>query len=161
VELGRPKLRSVDSKCAGRAIEPRKVLNAGAAVFLLCGGRAQAPQWPGVLRPAGVEEQGAFRLRFIQEPGKPKRFHDSRPAGDTGTTSPASRSGARFQSGVRKQNAQHGIASVKATKHSGRNVWDSEPPIVPVKLGNQPEGTQRREGEAGTRNRKRERWERR
>ena len=54
---GRPSLRSVDSQCQGRVIEPRKLL-VGALVLVRRGGRADTSQWPGVSGPAGVGEQG-------------------------------------------------------------------------------------------------------
>jgi len=41
---------------------------------------------------------------------------------------------------------------VKATKRAGTDMRKSERPIVPVKPGNQPNGTRWREGGAGTRN---------
>jgi hypothetical protein len=50
-------LRSVDSECLGRAIEPRKII-ARAVVLVSHGGRADTALWPGVPGPAGVEEQG-------------------------------------------------------------------------------------------------------
>jgi hypothetical protein len=59
-------------------------------------------------------------LRFIQEPGRPERFHDSRPDGDTGITSPATERGARPRLGRRKKNAQHGTAKRRKRSAAGR-----------------------------------------
>ena len=39
--------------------------------------------------PAGVEEQGAFGRGFIQEPGRPRRFHSEDRLGSTGIKTPA------------------------------------------------------------------------
>ncbi len=49
-------LRSVDSKCLGRAIEPRKII-AGAVVLVSHGGRASTPLWQACLVPPGSENR--------------------------------------------------------------------------------------------------------
>jgi hypothetical protein len=50
--------RSVNSASQGRAIEPRKLVIRGSLRCGHSGGHADMPQGPGVLGPAGVEEQG-------------------------------------------------------------------------------------------------------
>ena len=50
-------LRSVDSECPGRVIEPRN-WSRGSLRLGSSGGRVAAPQRPGADDPAGVEEQG-------------------------------------------------------------------------------------------------------
>jgi hypothetical protein len=59
-------------------------LFAGAAMVDPGGGRARIPRWLGVTSPAGVLEQGAFGKGFIQEPGRPRRFHSDNRLGSTG-----------------------------------------------------------------------------
>ena len=51
-----------------------------------------------------------------------------------------------------EQERDDGNRSVKATKRDGMDDWKSELVVVPRMLGNQLNGTQRREGRAGTRN---------
>jgi len=77
---GRPPLRSVDSESQCRAIEPRNLLLAGATVVDTSGGRAEAPQWPGVLRSYRGPRTGRRDMRVAREPERPCRFHrDCRP----------------------------------------------------------------------------------
>ena len=53
---GRPSLRSVDSECQGRAIEPRKLL-VGALVVDDAGAAPAAPQWSWRAVPPGSESR--------------------------------------------------------------------------------------------------------
>ena len=71
---GRPPLRSVDSESQCRAIEPRNLLLAGATVVDTSGGRAEAPQWPGVLRSYRGPRTGRRDTRVAREPERPCRF---------------------------------------------------------------------------------------
>ena len=116
---GQPALRSVDSKLMSRVIEPRKALTAGAAAFRIVSAVSGRRNRLGVSGPAGVKEQGAAALGFIQEPGRPRRFHDPIPDGDTGLTSPGSERGARSRFGERKQNARHGTAKRRKRSAAG------------------------------------------
>ena len=71
---GRPPLRSVDSESQCRAIEPRNLLLAGATVVDTSGGRAEAPQWPGVLRSYRGPRTGRRDTRVAREPERPCRL---------------------------------------------------------------------------------------
>ena len=71
---GRPPLRSVDSESQCRATEPRNLLLAGATVVVTSGGRAEAPQWPGVLRSYRGPRTGRRDTRVAREPERPCRF---------------------------------------------------------------------------------------
>ena len=51
-----------------------------------------------------------------------------------------------------EQERDDGNQRVKATKRGGTDDWKSELVVVPMKPGNQLNGTRRREGRAGTRN---------
>src|SRR5438067_11128051 len=50
--------RSVNSESPSRAIEPRKLVIRGSLRRGHSGGHADTSQWPDMLGPAGVEEQG-------------------------------------------------------------------------------------------------------
>jgi len=67
-------LRSVDSESQCRAIEPRNLLLAGATVVDTSGGRAEAPQWPGVLRSYRGPRTGRRDTRVAREPERPCRL---------------------------------------------------------------------------------------
>ena len=55
-------LRSVDSECEGRVIEPRKKLFVGAVVLQGGGGSIGTPKWPGVsARPGSKSRADAHR----------------------------------------------------------------------------------------------------
>jgi hypothetical protein len=59
--------------------------------------------------------------------------------------------------GDTKTGAQTRYRQAKATKHGGKERGKSEPPIVPMKVGNSTKRTQWREGAAEAENRTRER----
>ena len=126
---GRPWLRSVDSECAGRVIEPRKDFVAEAdAVDIAEGNTGALSRMASDLAPrhAGVVEQGTY-TGVRQEPGMSSCLLETR------------------------------YRRAKETKRGGMGVWKSEPFIVPVKPRNQLEGTRWREGAAESWNRWRER----
>ena len=54
--------------------------------------------------------------------------------------------------------AQERYRRASPNEHGGTDIRKSESPIVPTKAGNQLEGTRWRKGEAGSRNRRTERW---
>jgi hypothetical protein len=71
VVTGQPALRSVDSECAGRVIEPRNDRFARADSFKTLEGRMISPQWLGDIHLAGVGEQGMYTLGFPRNLGGP------------------------------------------------------------------------------------------
>jgi len=74
VAAGRPVLRSVDSECAGRVIEPRNQY-CGGGRRLGSGGRQHrrtVPVWCG--RPRRGHRAGHARMGTPQEPGRPGRL---------------------------------------------------------------------------------------
>jgi hypothetical protein len=87
--VGRPPGRSVDSQSQGRVIEPRNLSFAGAFVVDTSGGHVEAPQWPGVLGPTGVQEQGIGTQGLPRNLGDPAVPTDNSGSG-TGTSTPRS-----------------------------------------------------------------------
>jgi hypothetical protein len=128
------------------------VLNHPAAALQSC-------VWPDLWSPAGVEEQGAFTLRFIQEPGRPERFHGSRPVGDTGIISPGSERGARPGSGSESKTRSM-VPPSEGNEARREERWGFGASHSTAEAGEPTQGTLWREGDAGTRNRRRERWPR-
>jgi len=86
--VGRPSLRSVDSECQGRVIEPRKLI-AGALALVKRGGHADTSQGPDVFGPAGVGEQGQGTSGAPGNLGDPSVSTDKSGSG-TGTSTPRS-----------------------------------------------------------------------
>ena len=130
-------LRSVDSGCAGRAIEPRKKRVAGADAVRKAEGRTDAPQSAWREGPAGVIEQGTH-TGVLQELERPGRFHPKRVAWGIArrraeapgpSTWPVSSRGAKY-AGV------DGTDKRRKTKRVGMSDRESEHSIVPVKQGN-------------------------
>ena len=102
---GRPWLRSVDSECMGRVIEPRKDFVAEAdAVDIAEGNTGALSRMASDLAPrhAGVVEQGTY-TGVRQEPGMSSCLLETR------------------------------YRRAKETKRGGMGDWKSEPFIVPVK----------------------------
>ena len=135
---GRPSLRSVDSECQGRAIEPRKII-AGVLALVRRGGRADTPQWPGVLGPAGVEEQGQGTRGVPGNLGDPSVSTDNSGSGARTTKAPMPSIARRRPLGANGP-TQGWYRQAKATKCGERDGRESERPIVPTKRGNHSEG---------------------
>jgi hypothetical protein len=64
-------LRSVDSECVSRVIEPRKCTTEKADVVQVSGGSIGDAEGPGVSGFSGVVEQGTHTWGSAQEPGSP------------------------------------------------------------------------------------------
>jgi hypothetical protein len=80
-------LRSVDSQCLGRAIEPRKII-AGVLALVSRGDHAGTPSWRGVTGSAGVEEQGQGTPGIPRNVGDPSVSTDIARLGNRHTNSP-------------------------------------------------------------------------
>lgn len=143
-------LRSVDSEGGGRVIEPRKFAIVGVVVRWSVR-RQQAPGVKGKSgAPTGVREHGIRPQGLPQEPGRSRRLavQEDGPRGSVTTIAPGPRTivpsprGSESRAPLRNRLA-------KETKRGGTGVGKSERPIVPMKAGNQPNGTRWREGGAG------------
>ena len=108
-------------------------------------------EWPGVIGPAGVEEQGIGTIGFPRNVGDPVvstliigsgrcLTQTSRPPVGVG---PCGRYEGRRKEWYRQ---------AKETKCGGMSGRESEHVTVPRKAGNRPNGTRWREGRAGLRN---------
>jgi hypothetical protein len=115
-----------------------KSLLAGATVVDTSGGRAEAPQWPGVFDPAGVQEQGVGTrgsLGNLRDPAVSVEIAGWRPGLPTpGDPQLQSRAGGDEQ-GTKRRYRQ-----TKATKCGEMGGRESERPIVALKQGNSTEG---------------------
>ena len=148
-------LRSVDSECPGRAIEPRKLF-AGALVLVRRRGRADTPLWPGVLGPAGVGEQGQGTRGVPGNLGDPS-FSTEATGSGTGPSTP--RSPRPGVAGRREQTTDATVVSRsegnEAERKGGTGVGA---PHSTVETGEPFRGTRWREGGAVLRDRWRETW---
>ena len=150
---GRPSLRSVDSQCPGRAIEPRKII-AGVLALVSRGDRVDTPQWPGVSGPAGVEEQGQGTRGFPGNLGAPSVSTDISGSG-TGTPTPRAHGPA---SGRWEQTGRKGGIAKRRQRSAARGRTGVGAPHSTVEAGEPFRGTRWREGGAVSRNRWRETW---
>jgi len=80
-------LRSVDSQCQGRAIEPREQYPRRASVFVSPGAVPAHRSAAWCARSRRGRRTGPRHCRVPQEPGTPCTLHDARPAGDRITNS--------------------------------------------------------------------------
>ncbi len=117
-------LRSVDSECVGRVIEPRKGLNRGADAVTAAEGSTVMPRWPGVTKSPGVEEQGMYTWRFAQEPGRPCRLHGERSGGHRETKVQAHRRQASAPCESERKSATV-VAAKRRKRSAGRRATGS------------------------------------
>ena len=129
-------LRSVDSQCLGRAIEPRKHI-AGVLALVSRGDHVGTPQWPGVPDPAGVVEQGQGTPGVPRNVGAPSVSTDM-PGSGTGTPTPRSPRPCVRPMGA--NTTQGWYRQAKATKCGERDGRESERLIVLLIPGNHSEG---------------------
>ncbi len=152
---GRPSLRSVDSECPGRAIEPRKII-AGVLALVSRGDRVGTPRWPGVTDPAGVGEQGQGTRGVPRNLGAPSFSTES---SGSGTGTPTPRSPRPGVAGRREQTIDATVVSRsegnEAQRKGGTGVGA---PHSTVETGEPFRGTRWREGGAVLRDRWRETW---
>jgi hypothetical protein len=158
--MGRPMLRSVDSECAGRVIEPRKASFRGsrrrsthgrphryAEIGLACsippGSEKSRACTQGVLQ----EPERSCRLRIYTGPERGNRH--SKPL----AYRPALRPDGRYETAT-----QGWYRQAKETKCGGMGGRKSEHPTVPWKQGNSSQRTLWREGDAESSNPWRETW---
>jgi len=89
--MGRPILRSVDSECAGRAIEPRNQYGRGGRRLGLGGRQHRRAAMAWRVRPRRGHRAGHVHVRAPQEPGRPGRLHPKAPAGNRQIPTPGPR----------------------------------------------------------------------
>lgn len=119
--------RSVNSESQGRAIEPRKLESRGSLRLGHSGGHADAPYWPGVFGPAGVEEQG---VGTVGCPGTWEALLASLriiPAVGTGVRTPGPRSGV-LDRWERTDRRAVGYRQAKETKRGERSTGSRTAP---------------------------------
>ena len=152
---GRPSLRSVDSQCQGRVIEPRKLL-VGALVLVRRGGHADPSQSPDVVGPAGVGEQGQGTSGVSGNLGDPS-VSTAYSGSVTGTTTPRSP-----RPGVAGRWEQRIDATVVSPSEGNEARREGRAGVgashSTVEAGEPSRGTQRREGDAVSSDRWRETW---
>jgi hypothetical protein len=125
-------------------------------------GSTEAPQRPGAEAPPGSEARARARRAF-QEPGRSSALlaeegdRDDSLNNDPARASRARELGSPFGRGDTKTGAQTRYRQAKATKRGGKERWKSEPPIVPMRMGNSTTRTQWREEAAEAESRTRER----
>jgi hypothetical protein len=141
-------LRSVDSECAGRVIEPRNCDNCGCRRCSIGGRqhRIAARAWRG--EPAGVEEQGMYGWGSPRNLGGPVISTEKRNwRRGSQARIPLARTCSVWWMREQTTGARW-YGQTKATKCGRKGGRKSELPIVPAKPGNGPERTRWREGEA-------------
>jgi hypothetical protein len=157
---GRPSLRSVDSECVGRVIEPRKLVHVGADVFLTTEGNSDVRQQPRNVTPIGVLVRGTH-TRIPQEPGRSARFRLHIPAYghrvNKGQNSSPARGLARGN-GCEQATPASGTAERTKGSEVGRSSRSRSAFTVALKRGNRPEGPRGARGGTGAQHRVRERW---
>jgi hypothetical protein len=150
-------LRSVDSGCAGRGIEPRNCAHRGSRHCPNCGRQHQSAAVAERRGPAGVGEHGTYTVgppgtwEILSSPSE-NRFWES------GKQSRA-RGGCVLPRGSEPK-AQRRYREAKGTKRRGTGGRKSECFTLPWRRGNQTRGTPWREGSTGTRDSSREIWRR-
>src|ERR1019366_5853871 len=131
-----------------------------ADAVVMAEGNTEVPQRPGTKAPPG-SKTGARMRRFPRNLGDPALSSSGNGGrGDSNNNDPARAGSVRpYGSPTRfmKARTRMRYRQAKATKRGGKERWKSEPPIVPMKLGNSTTRTQWREEAAEAENRTRER----
>ena len=150
VVRGRPRLRSVDSECRSRVIEPRKKPlgePALSARWSATGAFCEAMR----AHPPGVCERGNC-TRVLQEPGRSVHLRREIPVGHPGYQAlgsgrPPRAADRRKTQEARRRRAADGTFKRRKRSAEGRVSRSRSACMVPVKRGNRPEGP--RGGKAG------------
>src|SRR5262249_40844197 len=147
-------LRSGDSQCPGRAIEPRKLL-VGVLALVNRGDRVDTPQRPGVVDPTGVEEQGQGTRGVPRNWGDPSVSTDISGSGPGTPISPCPRpcvpaAGSKLDARV--------VSPTEGNQGRRKGRTGVGAPHSTAETGGPPRGTRWREGGAVSRDRWRETW---
>jgi hypothetical protein len=130
-------LRSVDSECAGRGIEPRNCAHRGSRHCPISGRQDQSAVVAERRGPAGVGEHGTYIMgspgtwEILSSPSESRLW-------ESGKQSRA-RGGCAFHRGSELK-AQRRYCETKGTKRRGKGGRKSECFILPWKRGTKPEG---------------------
>jgi hypothetical protein len=134
-------LRSVDSECRCRVIEPRNYLSWRALVVVCAWGRAELPQWPGSVGLAGVQEQGAGTKGFPGNLGGPDGLQTFYAGIGDPVINPWPAASCPGPQGAKAQ-AQRLVAPSEGNEARREGPRESHSVIVPSQLGNSPRRTQ-------------------
>ncbi len=151
----RSSLRSVDSQCQGRVIEPRKLI-VGVLALVSRGDHADTSQWPDVFGPAGVGEQGQGTSGVSGNLGDPSVSTDKSGSGTGSSTPRCPRPGV---AGRWEQNLDATVVSPSEGNEARREERTGVGASHSIDEAGEPfRGTPWREGDAMSSHRWRETW---